>query len=184
MTKTAPNSCATAFIIRAINNRPHHHVARSAARAREDRKDDVQDVCVFVEYAHGRARHTWRRNPLGGARGASVGYGMCACRGQARVAADALPLPHVVRVAMPCGHLRCARRGAAASDLCERPAAVALRAGNQRSAGVKATPSQWNAMRAALGPKVSDKNVAELLRKHGDDTKGAIADFYGVKGMY
>ena len=128
MTKTAPNSCATAFIIRAINNRPHHHVARSAARAREDRKDDVQDVCVFVEYAHGRARHTWRRNPLGGARGASVGYGMCACRGQARVAADALPLPHVVRVAMPCGHLRCARRGAAASDLRERPAAAAPKA--------------------------------------------------------
>ena len=55
---------------------------------------------------------------------------------------------------------------------------------HQRSAGVKATPSQWNAMRAALGPKVSDKNVAELLRKHGDDTKRAIGDFYGENSMY
>ena len=55
---------------------------------------------------------------------------------------------------------------------------------HQRSAGTKATASQWNAMRAALGPKVPDKNVADLLRKHGDDTKAAVADFYGNTSMY
>ena len=55
----------------------------------------------------------------------------------------------------------------------------------QRQRGVpppRATVSQWNKMRAALGPKVPDKHVYELLQKHGDDVRGASDDFYGPGG--
>ena len=43
----------------------------------------------------------------------------------------------------------------------------------------RATHSQWNAMRAALGPHVPDKDIYNLVQKHGDDTASAIGDFFG-----
>ena len=53
-----------------------------------------------------------------------------------------------------------------------------------RAPKVRATAAQWTAMRAALGPHVPDKNVFDLLQKHGDDTRSAQQDFYGVGGSY
>ena len=49
----------------------------------------------------------------------------------------------------------------------------------RRAPAIRATFSQWNAMRVALGPLVPDKSIAELLIKHGDDIDAAIVDFYG-----
>ena len=51
----------------------------------------------------------------------------------------------------------------------------------QRGRGkqVRATPAQWNAMRAALGPKVPDESLAKMLVKHGNDTAAACRDYYG-----
>ena len=53
--------------------------------------------------------------------------------------------------------------------------------GMQRGRGkqVRATPGQWNAMRAALGPKVPDESVVKMLQKHGNNTAAACRDFYG-----
>ena len=48
----------------------------------------------------------------------------------------------------------------------------------------QATWAQWNAMRAALGTQVPEKNVFELLQKHGDDTRAALHDFYGPHGFH
>ena len=45
---------------------------------------------------------------------------------------------------------------------------------------VRATYTQWIAMRDALGPKVPDKDVYNLLQKHGDDVRAACDDFYGT----
>ena len=56
---------------------------------------------------------------------------------------------------------------------------------NTRSAPrVRATWGQWNAMRAALGPRVPEKSVFDLLAKHGDDTRAAVDDFYGPGGHF
>lgn len=50
------------------------------------------------------------------------------------------------------------------------------------SSAPRATVAQWNAMRSALGPRVPEKHVFELLQKHGDDVRGALVDFYGPGG--
>ena len=59
------------------------------------------------------------------------------------------------------------------------PQLRATRSYGRGSGQVRATPSQWNAMRVALGPLVPDRGVAELLRKYGDNTKAAVDDYYG-----
>ena len=54
----------------------------------------------------------------------------------------------------------------------------------QRSTGPRATAAQWNAMRAALGDRVPEKSVFQLLEKHGSDTKSAVDDFFGYDTRY
>ena len=48
-----------------------------------------------------------------------------------------------------------------------------------RGTQTRATWGQWNTMRVALGSRVPDKTVYDLLQKHGDDTRSAVDDFYG-----
>ena len=60
------------------------------------------------------------------------------------------------------------------------PKAPIVRRGGKNTT-IPATPDQWNNMRAALGPNVPNKALAELLQKHGNDVNSAVEDYFGLQ---
>ena len=60
------------------------------------------------------------------------------------------------------------------------PKAPIVRRGGKNTT-IPATPDQWNNMRAALGPNVPNKALAELLQKHGNDVHSAVEDYFGLQ---
>jgi hypothetical protein len=60
------------------------------------------------------------------------------------------------------------------------PKAPIVRRGGKNTT-IPATAEQWNNMRAALGPNVPNKALAELLQKHGNDVHSAVEDYFGLQ---